>query len=169
MAPITRKVTVSTPIACPADTIFQLIIDLPGYNSWLPQSPAFKGTTEVSDTPIKVGSTYVERSPSGTRYGEVVLLDERERHVLFHQPMRLALGLQFDVQVDMKVEDRDESNGSEPARLKSSIVNREVTLRFPVYMYPVVGYIYKNFETEILRTMKEMKKHLERKPDQVTD
>lgn len=152
---ITRVISVSTPIAAAPSTVFALIIDLPGYNTWLPSSSAFKGTTSISETPIQVGTTYVEQGPAGTRYGKVVALDNEARHVRFAQPMGLKpefLGIQFDIAVDMKV-----NNGEEDG----SVVEREVTLVFPWIMGLAVGYITKQFDTEIRRTMAIMKGHLE--------
>jgi hypothetical protein len=164
MAHVFRTIQVSTPIAANPDTVFALIIDLPGYNNWLPQSAAYKGTTEVSDTPIVVGSKYVERSPSGTRYGEVDQLDHSRRHVVFKQPMRLALGLEIRISVDMRV---DESRGGSSADADgvSSIVDRTVTLEFPWYMLPAAGFITGQFDVEIKRTMAEMRKYLEGQVD----
>jgi hypothetical protein len=102
-----------------------------------------------------VGTTYVEQGPAGTRYGKVTALDNEARHVRFAQPMGLKpefLGVKFDIAVDMKV-----NNGEEGG----SLVEREVTLVFPWIMGPTVGYITKQFDTEIRRTMAFMKEHLE--------
>ena len=66
MAAGTHTIAVTTTVAAEADTIFALLIDLPGYSTWLPQSTAYKGTTEISDNPIKVGSQYIERRTSVT-------------------------------------------------------------------------------------------------------
>src|SRR5688572_30069727 len=135
MAPVVRTIRVSTLITANPDTVFALIIDLPGYNKWLPHSTAYKGTTEVSDTPHVVGSKYVERSPAGTRYGEVYQLDHAERHVVFKQPMRLALGLEIQISVDMKVNETREGSTAGVDDV-SSVVDRTVTLEFPWYMLP---------------------------------
>ncbi|KAF4948805.1 hypothetical protein FGADI_9362 [Fusarium gaditjirri] len=160
MTPVVRTIQVSTPIAANPDSAFALIIDLPGYNDWLPHSTAYKGITEVSDTPIVVGSKYVERSPAGTRYGEVYQLDPAQHHVAFKQPMRLALGLEIQIRVDMKVNEiREESTAG--VDNVSSVVDRTVTLEFPWYMLPMAGVIAGQFEEEINRTMTEMKKYLE--------
>jgi hypothetical protein len=165
MAPVVRNIHVSTAIAADPDAVFALIIDLPAYNDWLPTSTAFKGTTEVSDTPIVVGTKYVERSPSGTRYSEVVELDHAQRHVAFRQPMRLALGMGIQIRVDMKVNDTT-AGTAQGVHLSgvhlSSVVDRRVTLEFPWYMSPVAGVITGQFEKEIKRTMSEMRRYLER-------
>ncbi|KPI40470.1 uncharacterized protein AB675_7813 [Cyphellophora attinorum] len=164
MTPDVRTIRVSTPIAADPDAVFALIIDLPGYNDWLPTSSAYKGTTEVTDTPIVVGTKYIERSPSGTRYGEVCELDHVQRHVAFKQPMRLIFGLEIRIRVDMKVSDTT-AGAAQGIHLSgvhlSSVVDRTVTLDFPWYMFPVAGVISGQFEQEIKRTMSEMRKYLE--------
>ncbi|KAH8176904.1 polyketide cyclase / dehydrase and lipid transport domain-containing protein [Sarocladium implicatum] len=165
MAPVVRTISVSTPIAAKPDTVFALIIDLPGYNKWLPHSTAYKGTTEVSDAPIVVGSKYVEKSPAGTRYGEVSELDFAKRRVAFKQPMRLAIGLELQIRVDMEVKEaRAETNSS--VGDVSSVVERTVGLEFPWYMVPVAGVVRGQFEEEIKRTMTEMKHYLERQAEE---
>lgn len=75
-----------------AETVFDTIVDLPGYGRWLGSSSAYAGTTEISTTPVTTGTTYVEQSPSGTRHGTVTELD-RPAKVTFHQPMTMRPGL----------------------------------------------------------------------------
>lgn len=162
MTSLVRTVETSTPIAADPDEVFALIIDLPGYNDWLPHSAAYKGTTEISGNPLTVGSKYVERSPSGTRQGEVVQLDHAQRHVAFKQPMRLIPGLTIQIRVDMKVNEVG-GEGSTDVRAVSCVVDRTVALQFPWYMLPVAGVITGQFEEEIKRTMTEMKNHCEKR------
>ena len=75
-------------VAAPAETVFDALVDLPGYGRWLTSSSAYAGTTEVSTDPVAAGTTYVEQSPSGTRHGTVTELDRPSR-VTFHQPMTM--------------------------------------------------------------------------------
>ena len=39
-------------IQCPAEKIFDVIIDFRGQDRWLTKSAAFRGTTEVSSSPV---------------------------------------------------------------------------------------------------------------------
>lgn len=71
-----------------AERVFDLLAQLRDYDRWLPPSSAFKGTTEISAGPIAVGTTYIERSPLGTRNGVVTAL-ERPLRLDFAQPMTL--------------------------------------------------------------------------------
>jgi uncharacterized protein YndB with AHSA1/START domain len=151
MAPVNRKVNLSIPIQSPPDRIFAMITDLPNYNNWLPHSDVFKGTTQVSETPVRTGTRYEEHSPSGTRFGEVQLLDTQNRHVVFHQPMKLkpfVLGLGLDVTVDMTVKN-DENGGC--------VLDREVRLGIPTVMGLLSGVVLKQFKDESWRTMEQLK------------
>jgi uncharacterized protein YndB with AHSA1/START domain len=90
-------------IVAPTQKIFVIITDLPSYSKWLPESTAFKGTTEVSETPIKLGTTYTETSPSGIRTGKVIEFEPPSK-VVFHKPMKLSpawVGLVLDLKVEM--------------------------------------------------------------------
>jgi uncharacterized protein YndB with AHSA1/START domain len=75
-------------IAASAERVFSLLADLRNYGQWLPASSAFYGTTEISDGPIGVGTSYVERSPVGVRHGVVTAL-LRPIRLDFEQPMTL--------------------------------------------------------------------------------
>jgi hypothetical protein len=77
-------------IQCPAEMIFDLIIDFRGQDRWLAPSSAFHGTSEISTNPVALGTTYREPGPLGMRNGTVT---EFERPVkgTFHQPMTLRL------------------------------------------------------------------------------
>jgi uncharacterized protein YndB with AHSA1/START domain len=151
-----KTISVNLDVASPPATVFATITDLPGYNTWLPKSMAFKGTTEVSETPIKTGTTYVEHSPAGTRYGEVLELDEAAHRVIFHQPMKLRpnfLGLEMDIIVDMTVKAKKDGG---------STLLREVRLDLPAAFAVVSGPVLKQFRDESLRTMQRLKEFLEK-------
>jgi hypothetical protein len=45
---------------CPAETIFDLIVDLRDQERWLGKSSAFRGTREISPWPVALGTTYRE-------------------------------------------------------------------------------------------------------------
>jgi hypothetical protein len=45
--------------ARPAEQVFALIADLPNYHRWLPPSDLYGKTTQVSDTPVTLGTSYI--------------------------------------------------------------------------------------------------------------
>ena len=75
-------------IAASAERVFSLLADLRNYAQWLPASSAFYGTSEISEGPVGVGTTYVERTPVGVRHGVVTAL-VRPTRLDFEQPMTL--------------------------------------------------------------------------------
>ncbi len=72
----------STQIDSPSETIFALIADLTHYNRWLPSSRAFGAVTQVSHTPIVVGTAYVDTGPSGAMHGSITDYESAEAHCL---------------------------------------------------------------------------------------
>jgi uncharacterized protein YndB with AHSA1/START domain len=168
----TNTIRFSTPILAPPDKVFTALISLHTYSDWLPPSDVFHGTSSISDTPIRVGTTYVEHDVSGTRYGRVLELDPfpdegdegdekasvKEGKVVFHQPMRLKpefLGVVVDVLVTMRV--RREGKGS--------IVDREIRLGMPMVLWVVKGWVAGLFERESRRSMGFLKMYLEAKEE----
>jgi uncharacterized protein YndB with AHSA1/START domain len=83
-----------TEIRASAERVFSLLVELRDYDHWLPRSASFRGTIEISQGPIAVGTTYVEPGPLGTRYGRLTEL-VRPMRLNFEQPMTMkprALG-----------------------------------------------------------------------------
>jgi hypothetical protein len=76
-------------IARPVEQVFALIADLPNYHRWLPPSGLYGATTQVSDTPLTLGATYVD-GKQATLHGRVT--EFRPPYALgFHQEARLLL------------------------------------------------------------------------------
>jgi Polyketide cyclase / dehydrase and lipid transport len=75
-------------IAADADEVFSLLVELRDYHRWLPRSSAYHGTMEISDGPIRLGTTYVEPGPLGTRFGRITKLI-RPTALDFEQPMTM--------------------------------------------------------------------------------
>jgi len=140
-------------INAPAPVIFATLIDLPAYGTWLSESGVFKGTTEVSDTPVRQGSTYVEKGPAGVRYGTILELEEPSR-IVFSQPMRLNasfLGLVIDIKVTMTI-----TEGTE-----GTLLERTVQLALPWVLVPFQSGVTGMFRKESWRTMEKLKGWLE--------
>jgi uncharacterized protein YndB with AHSA1/START domain len=84
-----------TDIRASAERVFALLSELRDYDRWLPRSMAFKGTIEISEGPIAVGTTYTEPGPLGVRHGTVTEFVNPIR-LSFEQPMTIrprALGV----------------------------------------------------------------------------
>jgi len=74
----------STEINCPAEDVFNLIADLAHYSQWLPPSNTYAETLDISESPVKVGSTYVDKNRLNTTYGDVPECAPYSR-IVFHQ------------------------------------------------------------------------------------
>jgi uncharacterized protein YndB with AHSA1/START domain len=82
-------------IRASAERVFSLLAELRDYDRWLPRSSSFKGTNNISEGPIGVGTTYTEPGPFGVRHGKVTEFVPPTR-LSFEQPMTMkpqALGV----------------------------------------------------------------------------
>jgi uncharacterized protein YndB with AHSA1/START domain len=136
------------------ETIYALLTDLRGYQSWLPPSDLYSGVREISDHPAKVGTTYVDGGTASVMHGRVTEL-EPNRRVAFMQTMRHKVsGLPggLDVQIRYTLETGGEF---------STRVTREVRLRthgiLLLFQLVLLGAIRKENE----RIMQRMKWYLE--------
>ena len=154
---------VSVSINAPAKEVFAVVIDLPTYHNWLLESSAFKGTTQVSHNPVKLGTTYHEPGPAGTRKGEVVELEPpgtgKSGKITFKQPMSMkpyVLGLTLDVKVEMTVTEEAGEGGTVKTKL-----DRYVSLAYPWALWPFKIVVDNEFKKESLRTIEALKAYVE--------
>jgi uncharacterized protein YndB with AHSA1/START domain len=145
-------------IKAPAKEVFSIVIDLPTYHNWLPETSAFKGTTQVSHNPIKLGTTYHEPGPAGTRKGEVIQLEYpnvgKQGTVVFKQPMSAkpyVLELTLDVKVEMRV---TEAEGG-------TKLERIVNVSYPWALWAFKPLVDAEFKRESTRTIEALKAYAE--------
>lgn len=74
----------SVEIAASPAAVFAALADLPGYAAWLSRSGTYRATVDVSDTPVRQGSTYVDHISGDVMRGEV-LVCEPGRCLVFRQ------------------------------------------------------------------------------------
>jgi uncharacterized protein YndB with AHSA1/START domain len=134
-------------IRCPAEKIFDLIIDFRGQDRWLTTSSAFHGTTEISSDPVAPGTTYREPGPFGVRNGTVTEF-ERPARVTFHQPMTMRLHA-GTVDVTLRYTLTPGSAATHVARV--------VTITVPWRLKPVQPVLVRAFRTESTRTLMALK------------
>ena len=152
----------SITVNAPAKEVFTIIADLPTYHNWLPESTAFKGTTQVSHNPVKLGTTYHEPGPAGTRKGEVVEFEPpaagKAGKITFKQPMSMkpyVLGMVLDVKVEMTVTEEIE-DGAVKTKL-----NRDVHLSYPWALWALKPLVDNEFKKESWRTLESLKAYAE--------
>ncbi len=136
-------------IASPVERVFALIADLPNYHRWLAPSGLYGATTQVSDTPVTLGTTYVD-GKQAMLYGRVT--EFRPPVALaFHQEARLLLSrLTIDIRYRL-----------EPLGAHTR-VHRATTPRLSGALALLQPLIVRPIRTENLRTLAMMKQYLER-------
>lgn len=136
-------------IHCPAEKIFDLIIDFRGQERWLARSSSFRGTTAISSDPVTLGTTYREPGPFGVRNGTVTEF-ERPVKITFHQPMTMRLHTgTVDVVLRYTL-----TPGAE-----STHVTRVVTIEIPWTLKLIQPVLVRAFRVESARTLAALKAH----------
>ena len=143
------EIRFETDMQCPADKIFDVIIDFRGQDRWLTKTAAFRGTTGISSNPVVLGTTYREASPFGVRHGTVTEF-ERPTKITFHQPMAMAL---HSGTVDVTV------RYTLAPGAQSTHVRRLVTLAIPWPLKLLQPLLVRKFRAEQRRTLLALKAH----------
>jgi uncharacterized protein YndB with AHSA1/START domain len=141
-------------IQCPAEKIFDLIIDFRGQARWLTRSSAYRGTTDISANPVTLGTTYREPGPFGVRNGTVIEF-ERPTKIAFHQPMTMRLHA-GTVEVVMRYT-------LTPAGERTH-VKRVVTLGVPGSLKFIQPLLVRAFRVESARTLSALKAYADQLP-----
>lgn len=136
-------------IAKPVEQVFALITDLPNYSHWLPPSGLYVTTSSVSDTPIKLGTTYLDRSNQANLQGSVTKYDPPNA-VSFHQEMHLRIG-----RLIVDIAYRLEADGA------GTRVHRTTLPRFSGVVALFGPMVRRSIYRENRRTLAMMKQYLE--------
>lgn len=73
-----------------AEQVFDLIADIANYHLWLPHSDTFAGIHEISDTPIKQNTTYLDGEGALQMRGKIVRY-QAPQAIKFQQSSRFKL------------------------------------------------------------------------------
>lgn len=139
-------------IAAPRRVVFRLLADLHGYETWLPHSTSFKGTRNISDYPIRLGTTYSETDRFGTRRGRVTAFDEPSL-LSFEQPMTSKLAFLGRIDVRLAHELEEVPGGTR--------LIRTLQLGFHGPVRLAAGLVTPAFDREIRRILRHLKAHAE--------
>ena len=80
----------TTAINAPPQVVFDRIADFAHYSQWLPPSGMFKSVMDVSENPVQLDSTYVDKGTNSTMYGKVTVYYPPER-IAFHQVTQIKI------------------------------------------------------------------------------
>jgi uncharacterized protein YndB with AHSA1/START domain len=83
--------TFSATINAAPEAIFDLLQDIAHYDRWLPTSNLYVGVIDISDTPIKLGTTYIDQGKSTRMQGKIIAY-EPPKHLGFQQTQKLLGG-----------------------------------------------------------------------------
>ena len=135
-------------IARPPERVFALIADLPSYPRWLPPSGLYGSTTQVSETPVTLGTTYVDGKQAKLR-GRVTEY-QPPFAIAFHQESRLLLSR---LAIDIRYRLEPLGAGTRVHRTTTPRLTGVLALLQPLIIGPI--------RTENLRTLAMMKQYLE--------
>ena len=136
------------------ETVFELIADITHYDRWLPRSSAFGAITQVSPTPVGLGTTYIDQGPSGMMKGSITDYQPPTR-IAFQQSMPVKL-LLISGTLEMHIRYTLESVG------QGTRVNRDVTFQLPGMLKVAQPVIVSTVRRESGRLLQLMKRTVER-------
>jgi uncharacterized protein YndB with AHSA1/START domain len=143
----TSVATIDLEIARPPAAVFDALTRLGALRGRIGTSTTYAGTVDVTDDPVRVGSTYVDRTPIGRLRGQVLEL-EPERRVVFRQALPSGT---LDVRITYELERM-------PAGTHLVRTGEITTRRWLALVHPLV---VRATHAENRRTMAAMKTSLE--------
>jgi uncharacterized protein YndB with AHSA1/START domain len=81
------RVELNTVIARPIGDVFGRLTDVSGYSKWMPKVGLFIKSSQTSEGPVGVGTTYYDKGWMGTFVGEIVEFSSPTR-VVFEEKLR---------------------------------------------------------------------------------
>ncbi len=82
------RVEIDETINRPIEDVFDQLVDISGYDEWMPDDGLFVSCRQDSEGPVGVGTTYSDKTRLGTVQGEISAFD-RPNRVVFHYTARL--------------------------------------------------------------------------------
>lgn len=147
------EIPLQAEVQCSAERIFEVIADLNGQDRWLDRSTVFRGTVDVSDNPVRLGSTYREPSPQGVRHGEVTEFEPPVK-ITFHHPLNVRPFGRIDFVQRYTLEPLGDSTS----------VRRVSVVGIPAYLRPAARIIVRTTTRESGRTLTALKAYCESLP-----
>ena len=147
------EIPLQAEVQCSVERIFEVIADLNGQDRWLDRSTVFRGTVDVSDNPVRLGSRYREPSPQGVRHGEVTEFEPPVR-VTFHHPLNVRPFGRIDFVQRYTLEPLG----------NSTLVRRVSVVGIPAYLRPAARIIVRTTTRESGRTLTALKAYCESLP-----
>ncbi len=81
------RVEIDEVIARPMEQVFERATDLSRYADWMPHTGVFRKCSQVSEGPVRLGTTYIDQGWMGSFRGEVSEFDRPSR-VVYKETLR---------------------------------------------------------------------------------
>ena len=81
------RVEIDEVIARPIEQVFERATDLSQYADWMPHTGVFRKCSDVSEGPVRLGTTYVDQGRMGSFRGEISEF-ERPSRVVYKETLR---------------------------------------------------------------------------------
>ena len=81
------RVEIDEVIARPIEQVFERASDLSQYADWMPHTGVFRTCSDISEGPVRLGTTYLDRGRMGSFHG-VVSEFERPSRVTYKETLR---------------------------------------------------------------------------------
>lgn len=133
------------------ETVFEQIRDLSGYKSWLPASKMFTEVMDISDYPVRVGTTYADKGPAAVMRGQVIEM-EPPKLIAFRQVMDFKRGV-LSGESTMSIRYSLEAVGS-----RETLITRELRIETAgvlMVIRPVLAMAIRKEDERVLQRMKE--------------
>lgn len=132
----------------PPQAVFELIADIAHYRRWLAISQNYVDTINISDTPIKVGTTYIDQTPTRVvLHGEVREYQPYSRIVFFQESQQDGLHVTISYALSPT------GNGTHVERTTNVRTSKSLRLLQPLVVRRIRG--------ENKRTLAALKAYLE--------
>ncbi len=142
-------------ISSPPQAIFDCIADFAHYDQWLPGSDLYKSTVELSENPVRQGTTYVDKGTSSTMHGQVTLY-QPPAQIGFHQTTRLKLLGVIPAGLEVSITYKLKATGSDTQ------LERDVTVQTKGVLRLIQSVLIKRISAESERILSALKTHLEK-------
>lgn len=136
-------------IDSPIDRVFNLITDLKNYDKWLPPSNIFYEIKQISDNPVKLGTTYIDQGASTAMRGKIIELHP-STDVTFHQTTQFKM-LLFNARMDIQIQYTLETVENKTRVTRDFTLNVQGILKL---MQPVLVSTIRKENERILQAMK---------------
>jgi len=144
-----------TAINASPQSVFERIADLAHYDQWLPPSGMYKSVMDISENPVRLDSTYVDKGTNSTMHGSVTVFQPPQK-ITFHQVTNLKLLMFIPAGLDVTVAYQLEAAGA------GTNLTRDVTVQASGVLALLQSRLLPGIAAESQRILAALKSGLEK-------